>query len=202
MVGNLKSTDSQRFHPWTQKLDGAVRNAGWVSFYPLLLSNVRRDEEMKPLHLLFTHTHTQKSKCEEQKWVYMWSDDDVKGERRTSLEVKLQEEEDFTPPSPSLLSHFFSWLVFFSEVSQFLRSRSPAATQRAAVDSLQLFLLSTRVFLRGGPAELLAPHTALHFNAPTPNKNSCCPESAEEAGRVTRSALIGCSSKDEWVHFH
>lgn len=111
--------------------------------------------------------------------------------------MKLQEEEDFTPPSPSLLSHFFSWLVFFSEVSQFSRSRSPAATQRAAVDSLQLFLLSTRVFLRGGPAELLAPHTALHFNALTPNKNSCCPESAEEAERVTRSALIGCSSKDE-----
>lgn len=113
--------------------------------------------------------------------------------------MKLQEEEDFTPSSPSLLSlsFFFSWLVFFSEVSQFSRSRSPAATQRAAVDSLQLFLLSTRVFLRGGPAELLAPHTALHFNAPTPNKNSCCPESAEEAERVTRSALIGCSSKDE-----
>lgn len=81
--------------------------------------------------------------------------------------MKLQEEEVFTPPSPSLLSlsFFFSWLVFFSEVSQFSRSRSPAATQRAAVDSLQLFLLSTRVFLRGGPAELLAPHTALHFNA-------------------------------------
>lgn len=112
--------------------------------------------------------------------------------------MKLQEEEVFTPSSPSLLSHFSSVrLVFFSEVSQFSRSRSPAETQRAAVDSLQLFLLSTRVFLRGGPAELLAPHTALHFNALTPNKNSCCPESAEEAERVTRSALIGCSSKDE-----
>ena len=117
--------------------------------------------------------------------------------------MKLQEEEeeeDFTPSSPSLLSLSLvssARPVFFLEVSQFSRSRSPAATQRAAVDSLQLFLLSTLVFLRGGPAELLAPHTALHFNAPTPNKNSCCLESAEKAERVTRSAPIGCPSKDE-----
>lgn len=68
---------------------------------------------MKPLHLLFTHTHTQKSKCEEQKWVYMWSDDDVKGERRTSLEVKLQEEEVFHLP----LLHFS--LSRFSSVGSF-----------------------------------------------------------------------------------
>lgn len=91
--------------------------------------------------------------------------------------MKLQEEEDFTPSSPSLLSlsFFFSWLVFFSEVSQFSRSRSPAETQRAAVDSLQLFLLSTRVFLRGGPAELLAPHTALHFNARLQTRTAAAP---------------------------
>lgn len=90
--------------------------------------------------------------------------------------MKLQEEEDFTPSSPSLLSHFSSVrLVFFSEVSQFSRSRSPAATQRAAVDSLQLFLLSTRVFLRGGPAELLAPHTALHFNARLQTRTAAAP---------------------------
>lgn len=163
----------------------------------------RRNETTSPA--IHTHTHAKikvwgakVSLHVKWRWCKRRKKDEFGGE--TTRRRRLHTFLSFTSLSLSLVSSVR--LVFFSEVSQFSRSRSPAATQRAAVDSLQLFLLSTRVFLRGGPAELLAPHTALHFNAPTPNKNSCCPESAEEAERVTRSALIGCSSKDEWVHFH